>query len=339
MASLNDYYGLVDELPEGRAGTPFNHGGAREYTRKFLVHIKNKEMGPVAVCWHPGLPKRYDFYKSKSGVEYDLTSLCIKKSAVPKNTQQGDDWVQWIVTCEYSSELGKMAAPDDPGDPGDPGKPESGDSPKSAGASTNPELEPPELEWDWEIKNEAIPVDLDGQPFINSANQPLSPPPTVEVAFPVLVVTRNELQYDVDVAAEYAYAVNQDVFMGRDAGTVQCMPARAKAVYRGFLQYYRVTYRLRIRTDGKTWQPEYLDAGTCRLQNTPGAPNQGQPVPIIRFGAPITQPVLLKQGQPQTPPFKPYYIRRRVYESKPFKRVFTEGKGMTKPPTPPKKGR
>jgi hypothetical protein len=340
MANLNQYYGKVDEVWDGRRGVPFNHGGPRTYVRRFLVNVKSKFMASAAVCWHPSLPRPYSSYVSGDGVEYDFSALLVNLSAEQKGSGEKDDWVQWMVTASYSNDLGKMGVPDRTEMPGDPTNPQgtgTGGASNQGGSTTNPEFEVPEREWDWEVSHVAMPTDLDGKPFVNSANQPLTPAPTIEIARPVLVVTRNELTFDVDVATQYAFAVNSDKFFGWEPETIQCLPPRAKTVYRGALEYQRVTYRLRFHgaDSGGTWQPQFLDCGTSHIDTRVGSATENQPVPIIVRSAPISHPVLLDgNGQRQIIPAGKVgvakFIDRRTYNKLPFSWITQ--KGFTRPP-------
>lgn len=343
MPVLSDFFGTVEEQFTGRNGVPFNHGGERTYVRRFRVMVKYNTLSSMAVCSHPAIPRPYSIYVSGNGVEYDPWALLVNLSAEQESSGGESDWQPWIVTARYSSELGKMGTPDNPGFPGDPLQAnESGAPSNKAGAAGNPELEPPEVEWDWDIVHRAKQYDLDQTPFVNSTGQPLTPAPTFEVAMPVLVVTRSDLSFDIDVAQQYAFAVNDKPFYGYGVDMVLCNPPKAKQIYRGPLQYSRVTYRLRIWVGepGTTWQPQYIDAGTCRLENTPGAPNQGKPVPIIRGPHAITQPVLLHNGQEKDPRdpknikngvLIPDIIKRRTFPRQDLNWIIK--KGFVRPPT------
>lgn len=285
----NAFFASVDELAGPRRGTPYALGEDRDYIRQWLVKVKDKNMGPAAVCRAPGLPLPGSFYVTPS--DYDLLARAIRFEANPRDTDEST-WEYWVVTVTYSTRLPAGGFPDAPGWPSD----------GSGGASNNPELEPAEVEWDFEVVQAAYFEDLNDKPFLNSAGQKFQPHPTFEVGYPVLVVSRNELYYDVDKAIEYAYAVNDDVFLGAPPGTVQCYPIKAKQLYKGALRYWRMQYRFRFavfRPDGilLPWSPvKVMDMGTQEVvvQNVEGIDTFVER-PILRFGHKITAPVPLQR--------------------------------------------
>ena len=290
-------YVKVAPIWSGRTGRPFSASGEREYVQKFRVVVDDVRVAGVAVGAAPGIPRPFSPYIQVDGVEYDLLALCVEIIA---EQEKDDDWQTWVVTCRYSTVMPRGGAPVFAGYP-------TG----SGGSHNNPELTPPELEWDFETAQQAVHRDLDGKPFLNSALSPFTPAPSIEVAFPVLVMTRNEIGFNAAKAVQYAYAVNSDKFLGADPETVLCYPPRARYQFRGALSYWRVTYRLKFNTHsyeenksendpaaGKTtvkdtWQPKYLDAGTMRIDTNPASKFFGRPVQIMRGVAPATTPVLL----------------------------------------------
>jgi hypothetical protein len=76
-------------------------------------------------------------------------------------------------------------------------------------------MEPPEVSWDFAEVHRVmhnrmtIPTLDHPEPYaiVNAAGQPFTPAPTYEVAYPILTITRNELQFDRIKASLYAYAV------------------------------------------------------------------------------------------------------------------------------------
>ena len=84
--------------------------------------------------------------------------------------------------------------------------------------------------------------------------------------------------------------------------------------------------------DLESWQPELLDQGLMELQSIPFGPHFQFPVPIIRFGQPVTQPMLLDgAGHEQKPDAngfrKPVYLNFRTRHYMPFNKIFTRGLG------------
>jgi hypothetical protein len=308
-----DAFRQVEELPFGRRGRPFSHSQVRTYTRRWRVLLKPgyRDYGPVAVIQAPGLPWPYSVYVSANGVEYDEAALLVDYDA---EQEDQDDWQRWIVTGTYSTDLG---------DTGPNFKTLYGNS--GIGPQNNPELERPTIEWDSEETVEAPQFDLDGRPFVNSAGQPFTPAPTFPVGNPVLVIVRNVKRYDSRTYNKYAFAVNDDMFLGNPPGTCQCVPPRAKLMYRGAITYHRVTFRIRIKTnetvdaDGvtlvrETWQPKILDAGMYQKETRWYLPSFGDLTPIYdKQGHAMTQPTLLDgNGRAQAPVVGPDGIARKT---------------------------
>lgn len=289
----NRFFSFIDELFAGRRGTPFSADMKRDYVRRFRVTVKEKDIAAVSVCSCPGLPWAYSPYQTATGTEYDLLALLVKMTAEPEHE---DDWQNWIVTCEYSTELPAGGGATGGGAAGGPvgtggnlgqvGRPNQG-----SGALNNPEMEPPELDWDFEVVQRHRPKDLDGRPYVNSAGQPLTPAPSQEEVYAVLNYTRNELAFDRSVATKYAFAVNSKVFLGASPGRAQCLPPKARKVWRGSLGYWRVNYRIRFlsETSENRFQPEYLDQGLMEIDPVSG----GLRNILLKGGVPASQPVLL----------------------------------------------
>jgi hypothetical protein len=326
------YYAAVDELFAGRTGSDWAAGEPRTYLRRFLVQVKVKEMGPVAVCRAPGLPLPYAFYISSgpAGAEYDTAALAIRRRA---NQRDDDDWQFWIVEVDYSTQMPPGGMPD-PGNQGSGGGAGSGG--ESSGAANNPEEEAADIEWDVETVSVPLQKDMNGRLYVNSATQPFTPAPMFPISRPVLVMTRNELTWGLATIRKWSMALNSQPFLGADIEEVKCEPPKAKLVHRGLLYYYRVSYRLvfaAVLPDGtlESWQPQLLDQGTMRLQNDPTKPQFRKPVPIMRGVNPISQPDLLDGlGQPVKPdPItgirNPWYLQFTNHHSEDFTELLEFG--------------
>lgn len=320
-------YVSVDPLFSGRDGTPFSSTGERSYTKKWRVVVDDKNMGPIQVTFAPGIALPWTPYVSNNGVEYDLLALLTKLSAAPEHE---DDWQNWIVTGNYTTNH--------------KGKPDNTNSPaNSSGSQNNPEEEKPEIDWDYEVLNVPMDVDLDEKPLMNSAQVPISPIPTREKAIPVLTYTRNELFFGAENILDWAFTINSDIFLGNPPGRVQCMPPKAKQMFKGGLTYWKVTYKLRFKDT--EWDPiKILDAGLSELApargvaqalivNANGA-NQNvflqTPVPIYRGGTPITSPVLLDGNGKQLLPdgkgkIVPVYNKFRSMRRREFASLLLRG--------------
>jgi hypothetical protein len=327
-------YLSCEEIIDTSEGAPFISGGTRTYTRRWHVIVARKEMGAAAVCAHPLLPRPYSMYQGFGGLEFDELAVLVSYRAKRKDA---DDFFHWIVEATYSTEVPEGGVPVLTGLGNDP-----------IGSQNNPWDERPVVQWDWEETNESPPRDLDGKAFVTSSSMPFVPAPSFPVARQVLVVTRNEASYSREIAARYAYAVNDDTFLGALPETVKSMPVRMKVMNRGRLQYYQVTYRLvfnRPIMDGRipkvltrlgidvplqSWQPEILDQATHQLQTFVGVPFKDRPVPIIRYGSPVNHPVLLDgAGREQRPNAEgeivPVFLKFRQFRREKFKPIIERG--------------
>jgi hypothetical protein len=320
-------YVSVDEVFGDRTGVPFNAFGPRQYTRRFRVVVADKAAGEVAVCYAPGIPRPFALYFNSEQTEWDPFALLIRLSATEENK---DDWQSWIVTCEYSTEAPPNGQPDAPGYP-------SLGTGAAGGAANNPELQPPNVGWDYHEQARVFEKDLDKKVVVNSANQRFTPVPTVESGYYVLTIERNELKFDRVKAEKYAWSLNVTDFLGAKKGQVQCYPPIARQQYLGTMKYFRTTYRLRfVPPDKEAWQPEILDQGLCKIEQDKNSPNFGRPVPIIRGPHKVTQPVLLNgkgdEGDIIIRPFGvfepvPVYLKFKAFKYEDFAKLLEGGVG------------
>lgn len=319
------------ELLYESRGVVFSSNHSREYVRKWRVIVRSKELQPIDVCYAPCIPFPYSPYVPTNG-RPDLSAVLVHLEA---EREHQDDYQSWIVTGRYSTDVS---------DSGPNANMRLGDS--FIGPANHPELERPVIEWDEEESTEAPQYDLDGKAFLNSAFQPFTPAPTFPTSVPILVITRNQLTVDPLILAAYSYAVNSQVFLGNPAGTCLSLPPRGRLMYRGNTPFYRMTYRVKIKTTTRpdpdnpfegiirdTWQPRILDCGLYRLLklNLFGAKLFNQPVPIFRMGHPITTPVLLDgEGgvlrpdttDPANPVYTPVFKEFRRYQDQDLNNLF-----------------
>lgn len=340
------YFTSVQELIPTKSGTVFSSPSLdRNYVRKFRVKVKpeKKDIGAGMVCRAPGLPFPYSPYIDSFGIELDQTAVCVNISA---EREDPNSYENWIVTCTYSTQVPEGGIPSN----------KVGLGSDEAGAQNQPWLERPVVEWDWDETTYYPSRDLDGKPYVNSAQMPFNPAPGFPAARQVLVLTRNEPFWDRTIAARYAFAVNSDVFLGAKPGTVQSLPPRVAMLHRGTLTYYRVVFRLRFNlpkryerltdndppvrpgdpdpNDLQSWQPEILDQGTHQLPAVFGVPYAGRPIPVIRYGAPTTRDVLLDglgreaKKNPATGRVEPKFLKFREFHSAPFRPIVEGGIGL-----------
>ena len=290
----------IDELYT-RTGTAFDgNNNVRTYSRQFRVMTNQIDLTPVDVCQHPALPQPWDPYRNSRGYTRDPYSRAIRSSAEREHGSNQEEWKPWVVTVEYSSEMPEGGPGFVWGWPNNP-----------FGEQSDPQLQRPVWYWEAETVQYPLPRDLDGRSFLNSANAPFSPPPTLPVSFPVLVVIKNEFKWDRAKVDRYAGAVNLTTYLNMPPGSIQLVDApRPVTLWWGGLKFYRVTYKMRFKpsqlflNDDRTFQARILDAGFHRRAQISvfGVPIPNTPTPLLRINSQNSTPVLLDGlGQPKRP--------------------------------------
>lgn len=352
-------YLLVDELHD-HSGTPFNVSSgnrfARNYVRSFLVEMNDPKWGVLEACLAPGLPTPYSPFINPYTGFFDGLALCVKIDAKRKVEKSP----VWIVQCDYSTELPVG------GIPNTMGYPTNNRNQSPSGAENNPELEPPEFEFDFEEVMVPARRDLDGRPFVNSSYEPFTPTPTIPFNRTVFHLTRNELDFDMTVAGYYGGTVNSKPFGNWPRDSVLCLPPKARMMQKGGLLYWRVSYQLKFgyrksETSYESFQHEELDQGSReRFQaiygtdvdgGTPGDPvidGNGDPVwrfhTIVKPGNSSGTPTLLDgNGRVQKNQMKigtdpatgdsiygprPIYQSFRIRRRTDFRKLFQRGLGF-----------
>jgi len=239
------YAAYANEIMSSNEGSIFDANDIykREYTKTFRVRVLDPRVGPETVCRCPGIPGPYTPYFSAGNYEYDLSAVVVGLDA---KKEKDDDWQNWLVTVKYSTELNNKSADGNNAFPS-----------RKDGNSNNPELEPAVLDWDFEVTKEALPLDLNSQPFINSAGDLYDPAPQIDIARPVLHLQRNQLDFSPVKAQQFAFALNSKMFFGQYPYTAQCYPPKATQKQLGGLIYWRVNYKIRFKNliPIKQWNP------------------------------------------------------------------------------------
>lgn len=283
------------------------------YRRVFVVETTDKRIGPQAVAFCPGIPLMNYPYVTDS--EIDLLARVVERTARPVDRSR----TVWEVEVRYSSKH------EDP---------EQQDQEQQ-----DIESEPPEVTYDFAVRQIAVygKVDLvdpyTGEPkevnqfggLTNSAGEPYNPQPEREKHYPVLTVTRNEINFNAPQAREYIDAVNQDTFLGGPPRTVKCAGISARKQYKKNVRYWRVTYTLEFDPD--TWDLQLLDIGSYYVTvggNEDGSnkrtyfkTNDQPPQPYL--GLLDGEGFKLEEGQ------EPKFRRFRLRKEKPFAALNLEG--------------
>jgi len=271
----------------------------RNYVKKYRVEVNDKNVSPETCCYAPGMPLPYASYLNEQTGFFDANALCVRISA------KRESELSSIVTCEFSTDI-NSGGPSDTRFPGANGGPGG----NAGGNQDNPELEPPEIEYDYEEATIHMMRDLDGRPFLFSSWEVINPTPGINVHRTVVSFSRNELFFSPEKAAQFAGAVNNRPFNTYPMDTVLCMAPRARLMWKGNLSYWRVTYKIKfgyyagIETNPDTgeqidlyesFQHSELDRGFVEriLKDPPDVVSPYAFVPIKRGETLAKHPVLL----------------------------------------------
>lgn len=325
----------VEELFAGRTGVPFSAGAARTFVRKFRVKTitrgefpKSILMGPNAIASCPGIPKPFSPYIPYRVEEWDYNALAVN---IQCDQELNDESSTWIVTVNYSTDM----------PPGGPTFGNTGIGWEFSGNQVRPWDIPIVKEYDGETYTDYPISDLNGKPFIDTADRPFVSPPGVLKGDRVLTITRNELFFENRVE-DYVYKVNKAMFINKyPPGYAFSFPPRAVQAWLGPIMYWKVTYKILLRKallfanleSNSAFSPiKILNAGLYQKGNWLGVALPGTIAPISKFGHQVTSPVLLDaNGLEQktidlvTGKLKAVYLSFDVYESADFDQLLLTG--------------
>ena len=235
----------VNEDFKGRRGS-YSEGGAREYTRVFLVVTDDASDGPVTILNANGIPRPYESYAS--GNDVDLGVFC--KSIDPE--QDSASRLFWRVTCRYDAKIDQRG--------------------NNARENPDPRQRPAEISWTSTTYTEVVTEDQDGAAIKNSANDTFIDPLTREASRPTVTVTVNRDTFNPQTKYDYEGAINNDYFLGAEPKSFICRRIDANLEYVtleniGLVPYWRITYVFEHNRD--LWNPvRVLDAGFNYLDGT-----------------------------------------------------------------------
>lgn len=172
-----------------------------------------------------------------------------------------------------------------------------------------PEADPeadPVYVWDGSVRTLPVDVDANGQPIVNSADEPYDPPVTDEQGFGTLTVRWYVERFDPRQVVAYSGAKNSDRWRPRDpfgegvtveAGQAMIRRLRRQPVNTGLLQMEMVVAFAENFTAGgekrEGWDKTVVDRG-YREKVGDGRTGHSPYRPILDDGGePITEPALL----------------------------------------------
>jgi len=210
-----------------------------------------------------------------------------------------------IVTVEYEAEV-------------------SVDSNGQPNPNNSPINDPPVVEWSDESSNEPIDKDWNNVPIVNVNHEPIQGV-TVDIADPVLVVTKNFATYNPHLIHAYRMATNSDVFASFPAGTARLIGSSAKLVVSGSQRYWQVTGRFKFRypygqnaTSEKAWYFRTKNEG-FKIRLDPGDDAEDAVHAKDAEDNKVVTPVLIKEdGTLETDPAAAHFLEFQRYGSLPF---------------------
>jgi hypothetical protein len=268
--------GTASELSTGRQGGD-NEEGVNTRTRTFAVYTSVASDDSKIVLNAPGLPVIGEQYVTATSS--DLASRVIERNAV----QDEKSRKFWRVTVVYSNEYDQEATQatasslDEPPDiqhesetydevlPGMP-------SPISANAAAPPPTAPAEeLTGPRPGNGQQYSNWSGGRGIVNSAGWPYNPPPTQPATRPIIIFTRNELDYTLLKKVRYENSVNSQPWNGLQPRQAWCRSITAQQyIWRSSQSglpdqyYYRVTYTFALKWE--SWDLQLLDYGWYYLK-------------------------------------------------------------------------
>lgn len=213
----------LNETGQGDDGEQTEEG-VWNYKREYLVEMSVSTDTAYAVLTATGVPARGDRHGQ------DTRARAIKKDA--KRLSENDRL--WLVTVHYSTRYKEYVE--------------------------NPLLRPAEYSWNGQIIQVAANKDRDGNPVVNSAGDQFDPLPEKDDARGILIVTRNESQFNPSVAEAYYNSINQSTFMGFAKWKMKVANISATGPHvENDVTYYKVSYEFHYKRD--TWVCKLLDRG------------------------------------------------------------------------------
>ncbi len=305
----------------------------RKYTNTLQIITSSPYVGPIQIqqfliglgCFH-GASYRFPIIEYGGGADASTASPTETDSGSFAQsialTRDSDDARQWTAKISYSSyDINH----------------ELGNSQVSMG-SANPLEMKPKAHWGTAKYEKVLWLDVNGDPILNTAGDPLEGGLKVEESRQTLTFTRNESQYNPQYAQTYKDTVNSDNFLGWSPNQVKCKDIQGTQQYTADYGYFwEVSYEFEFRIGTTTVDVE-TTAGQFgqpvnTVVNTSGwnfesisqgfrqkVSGMGDPVPIVINGQQITSPVYLQAdgSYDPSPSADPYLLYFQGYPSQAF---------------------
>jgi len=220
----------------GRTGGDTSKG-VRTYTAKWIVRTSVSTDGQTTVLADQRLPRQLQYYQY--GGEVDRQAL------VQSRTAEQDDQspTLWRVTIEYSTE--------------------------ASGQSNTPEFSKsidltPKYSWGSYTEDEVVYRDIRGKPVVNSSGEMFDPPLVRPVGYPLLRISRAELNFNPLVIMAFKGAINNSTWGPWPAFSAKCVDISANQEVQEGLQFWRVSYEFAF----KLREAPSKQVGSTRVQRS-----------------------------------------------------------------------
>lgn len=299
----------VVEVFDSRAGSKLLEKFSRKYTRVFKVETSvSTDSAAVVLASCP--------VALGEGFPTDTGSFC--RSI---NARQAGKYTLWEITVEYDS-----VSPD--------GKDPSEQHP-------NPTLRPPNWRVDFERYKEAVKVDLDSKPVVNSANDAFLPPYEINRTQVKYTYETNLPSFDVNQAFKYIGTINKDPWykfgINHQKHSVMFDNVTAHEEFENGIKYVKAVYTLMVRLKWIEEENKYVGAWHPVLildegyyEKGSGGSQEAKKKPIRdKSGAIKTTPTLLDgDGKVKAPgedgTITPVYREFKFYKEVDFTQIIPE---------------
>lgn len=247
----------------------------------------------------------------KEGSSYNLHGTKVTEAIITNREFQKIGEKVWTVKCTFSTKRDNEDRQQKP----QPQQPQE-----------DKDIKPPVISWGERTVEVYKDRDIKGNPYVNTAGEPISPPPQLK-SIGILSIKTYKRAFNRSQAFEVRNKVNSDDFYGCKAGTLLAKQPTASSVYddkNG--KYWEVTYTFEHNEDG--WIPtEVISQGTrCKVEdldkNSETYHQEILVIPRDELGREFDGMVLLDKDGKQLPKGqKPHLLKFVQYDTYAFRRL------------------
>ncbi len=274
---------IVSFLPMMDAGARSAHldvGTGKAYSQKFRIITNTQYDGQATIIAQLGYyyGQKYIVGYQNGGVDSDLFAYLtsIHLDSV------GEDGIEWEATFEYSWYDATTVG---------------------GGKEQNPLDMPIEVNWGWRDYEMVIEIDIDGNPVLNTAQDPYDPPVLIPDPRRTMTVVRNEATISFGLIDQYHNAINTDQWAGAQPFFAHCLGITPKNTFHQLVGwYYQVTYEFEFISarqalaqqqapggEATGFRKQLINQGLRAISDT----NPRKKYHVVYRNVPVSQPVLL----------------------------------------------